>query len=74
MNILTNDELCHWQWKRVDIYKAGKVKNFSSSNLVSEKSVINVVISNHPETAQIQFNAFISNILIQILTMNIYKF
>ena len=38
--------------------------NISFPNLVSEKSNLSTLsFSNHPETAQIQFNAFISNII-----------
>jgi predicted dehydrogenase len=64
-NILTCNQLYQIDLikKKIDIYKAGKVK-FSSSNLVSEKSNLSTLsFSNHPETAQIQFNSFISNII-----------
>ena len=64
-NILTSNALYQIDLieKRLDIYKSGKVK-FPNSNLISEKSNLSTLsFANHPETAQIQFDAFISNVI-----------
>ena len=64
-SILTSDQLYQIDLieKKIDIYKSGKVK-FPNSNLISEKSNLSTLsFTNHPETAQIQFDAFISNII-----------
>jgi len=64
-NILALDKLYQIDLieKRIDVYQSGSVK-FPNSNLVSEKSNFSTLsFANQPETAQIQFNAFISNII-----------
>ena len=64
-NILAHDKLYQIDLieKKIDVYQSGSVK-FPNSNLVSEKSYFSTLsFANQPETAQIQFNAFISNII-----------
>ena len=64
-NILAHDKLYQIDLieKKIDLYQSGSVK-FPNSNLVSEKSNFSTFsFANQPETAQIQFNAFISNII-----------
>ena len=49
--------------KRIDVFESGSVK-FPNSNLISEKSNFSTLsFANQPETAQIQFDAFILNII-----------
>ena len=64
-NILAQDKLYQVDLieKRIDVYQSGSVK-FPNSNLISEKSNYSTLsFANQPETAQIQFDAFVSNII-----------
>jgi UDP-N-acetylglucosamine 3-dehydrogenase len=64
-NIATSDKVYQIDLieKRIDVFESGSVK-FPNSNLISEKSNFSTLsFANQPETAQIQFDAFISNII-----------